>query len=385
MVRSPYQSRSIELAALGVAAPDPALLETIVAKVVGDPDVRIMTALASTVDYPFTSISTAGLHRVVGTARSNGESVGWSVFVKGIQHARHWPLLHTIPPHVVPDLLANFPWRSELETRERVASVLPEGMRLPDIYYLDDRGDDRVTVWMEHIDVDTAPWSLEHYRRCAFLLGRLAARRTPDRPAGRCDLPVGFAVRKMAESRMPLLTAVLADDGMWTGAEARQLIDVEYRRDLARLHDRLPRLLDEMDTLPQALPHGDATPANLLRPRTDPDAFVAVDWSFQSPLPLGHDLGQLLVGGVEGGFVHPSLLPAIHEAIVPEYCRGLTEEGLDVAPAIVVRGYLGGLACRTAPSALPLDLVRETMSEDLLGYLRNRAAMARFVLDLVLS
>jgi len=45
----------------------------------------------------------------------------------------------------------------------------------------------------------------------------------------------------------------------------------------------VPELLDGMDALPQALPHGDASPQNLLVPADDPGTFVAIDVSFQNP------------------------------------------------------------------------------------------------------
>ena len=64
-----------------------------------------------------------------------------------------------------------------------------------------------------------------------------------------------------------------------------------------------------MDTLPQALPHGDASPQNLLVPADDPDTFVAIDVSFQNPQAVGFDLGQLLVGLTHAGLLPAAALP----------------------------------------------------------------------------
>lgn len=368
-----------------VRLPDEVLLDAIAAGILGEPAARVTSVTVEPVDYAFSSISTAGLHRALGTAQAAGRTLTWSAFVKTLQHVRHWAMLPMLPPEVVEEMLRMFPWRAELDTREQVRPVLPEGLRVPEVYYVDDLGDDRAAVWMENVDVDPSPWSVETYAHCAYLLGVLAARRRPGRPAGASDLPVGFAVRKLVESRTPVLAAVLADGCMWTDPTVVSVVDADYHRDLIRLHDLLPGLLDEMDTLPQTLPHGDAAPANLLRPRHEPDVFVAIDWSFGSPLPVGHDLGQLLVGGTEGDAVDPSMLPAIHDAILPAYCKGLAEEGFEVATETVLRGYVGGLACRTAPSAVPFDQMDPPLTGDRLGYLRRRAAMGRFVLDLVLS
>jgi hypothetical protein len=385
MVRLPDEVAVDELTVLGAARPTSEVLDAVVRSRLGDREARLATVRATVIDYDFESISTAALHRVTGTAHSRGRTVAWSAFVKTLQHPRHWPPLGTLPPEVAAEMLVLFPWRAELDTRRQVLPVLPRGLRVPDIYYVDDLGEDRVAVWMEDIDVDPSPWSVETYARCAQLLGVLAARRTPDRPAGATDLPVGFAVRKLVESRRPMLTAVLADGCMWTDPQVRALVDEGYHRDLIRLHDLLPALLDEMDDLPQTLAHGDAAPANLLRPRDEPDVFVAIDWSFGSPLPVGHDLGQLLVGDVEGDLVDPAMLPAIHDAILPAYCKGLDDGGLRVPVEAVRRGYVGGLACRTAPFTFPFERLGEPLTDDLLAFLRRRARLGRFVLELVLS
>lgn len=53
------------------------------------------------------------------------------------------------------------------------------------------------------------------------------------------------------------------------------VVDDRLRADLRALGARVPELLDSMDTLPQALPHGDASPQNLLVPADAPDTFSA--------------------------------------------------------------------------------------------------------------
>lgn len=68
---------------------------------------------------------------------------------------------------------------------------------------------------MEAVDAEPGPWTTEDYTRCAYLLGLLASRRTPDRPAGRSPLPAGFAVEKLVSSRDTLVEAMLADDEQW--------------------------------------------------------------------------------------------------------------------------------------------------------------------------
>lgn len=46
---------------------------------------------------------------------------------------------------------------------------------------------------------------------------------------------------------------------------------------------RIPSMLDRLETLAQAMPHGDASRRNLLVPVVDPETLVAIDISFRSP------------------------------------------------------------------------------------------------------
>ena len=384
MIKSPDQI--VELAAMTSAEPDAALLGEVVRGALRDDAAEVRTALAVPTGYAYTSIATGGLFRVTGTAATAGGTRPWSVFVKVLHHPRHWQLIDLIPPAAAADIKALFPWRAELETRAQVLPVLPDGLRVPEIYRVADLGDDRLAVWMEDIDVDDDPWRDATYARAAFLLARLAARRVPGTAAGTSDLPPGLAVRKVVEPRAPVLAGLVADDAVWTHPMVRDHVDPALRADLSRALDRLPGLLAEMATLPSSLPHGDAAPVNLLRPRRETGSFVAVDWSFGCQLPLGHDLGQLLVGEVERGAMDPSRLPGLlDDVLVPAYVDGLGAEGLTLDAAVVRRGAVcSSLGPRTLFGAFPFEQVGEPVPPDG-GVLDRRAGLARFVVDLVLD
>ena len=248
-----------------------------------------------------------------------------------------------------------------------------------------DLGEDRLAVWMEDIDDSDAPWSHATHAHAAELLARLAARRTPDRPAGACSFSPGFAVRKLVETRGGLLAGIVADDSLWARPLVADVVDHRYRADLQRLGERLPAILEEMDTLPSALPHGDAAPVNLLRPAAEPDTFVAIDWGFGCQLPLGFDLGQLLTGEVVRGRMDPAELPALLEELLAAYVHGLHEEGLDTSREVVFRGLVTALATRNGLDAYPFDTTEGPATPEHLEFLRRRAALGRFVFDLVLE
>ena len=230
------------------------------------------------------------------------------------------------------------------------------------------------------------PWSDATYARAAFLLARLAARLLPGTAAGASDLPPGLGVRKVVESRAPMLAGVVADDAVWARSTVRDHVDPGLRADLSRALDRLPALLAEMATLPSSLPHGDAAPVNLLRPRGEDGSYVAVDWAFGCQLPLGHDLGQLLVGDAERGRMDPARLPALlDDVLVPAYVDGLGAEGLTLDAAAVRRGAVySSLGPRSLFGAFPFEQVDQPVTPD--GELLDRrAGLARLVVDLVLD
>ena len=96
-----------------------------------------------------------------------------------------------------------------------------------------------------------------------------------------------------------------------------------------RAGERITADLDRLDTLVQCLPHGDASPQNLLVPvADDPADLVVIDLSFRTPHPLGFDLSQLLVGLTQAGEVPAGRLPAIAGRILSAYLRGVHDEGV---------------------------------------------------------
>ena len=203
----------------------------------------------------------------------------------------------------------------------------------------------------------------------------------------RVGLP-GESLRFYARHRLMHGTLpVLRDAGLWRhpviATALRQVGDPALPEDMRALADRLPKILDLLADLPQTHAHGDASPQNLLRPAGEAGALVVIDWGFGDLLPIGFDLGQLLVGLAHAGETDPDELPAIDAAIMPRYLDGLADEGYDVHPGLVRTGYLGGLAVRSALCALPLELLSEPVQTDeMVAVLATRLRLTRVMVDL---
>jgi hypothetical protein len=139
--------------------------------------------------------------------------------------------------------------------------------------------------------------------------------------------------------------APLADDNLWSHPWLREHGDLRTR--LRLLSAEIPGILDRTGAMTVALPHGDASPQNLLRPVGCPDTFVAIDVSFRAPHALGFDLGQLLIGGAHASLIPMTDLPAIADVILPAYVEGLAAEGIDAHIEDIRYAFAGYLLIRS--------------------------------------
>ncbi|NUR73852.1 MAG: aminoglycoside phosphotransferase [Hamadaea sp.] len=354
----------------------------VAAQIFGEP-VVVATWQGRPVAYESGSPATGGLVRVNG---STADGRTFRVFVKLVQHARHWPRLGQLPPQFRDAFTAQFPWRQELAAWDHdFAGRLPDGLRVPVLYRIADLGDDRLMVYMEDVDACAdSTWDLARYRRAANLLGGLAALRgTPEAIAANAHAP-GWGLRGYVDGRVRQgAVPSLADDELW--AHPLLAADPALRADLRRIADALPEILDRLDALPQAIPHGDASPQNLLVPVDDPEALVAIDISFQGPHAVGFDLGQLLIGLAHAGIVHTGLLADIHDELVPAFLAGLRQHGGTADADEVAYGYLGSLVARAAFTSLPFELLAAPPSAETDAVLQHRVALTRFLADLGLT
>jgi hypothetical protein len=149
---------------------------------------------------------------------------------------------------------------------------------------------------------------------------------------------------------------------------------------LRLLAEQIPGILDRTGGMNVALPHGDASPQNLLRPAGSPETFVAIDVSFRAPHALGFDLGQLLVGGAHASLVPVTDLPAIAGAILPAYVEGLRVEGVSADIDDVRYAFAGYLLIRSGFDGLLYTLLGHDV-DDLAARqaFDERIDLARFI------
>ena len=332
--------------------------------------------------YPVLTPSTEALDRVVASTVGGGDV---RVFVKTIRSMRHWPMISMLSESAQKAAIEQFPWRTEADVyASSLVRGLPDGLRAPRIFAIDDLADDRIRIWMEDLPETAATWDLARYGAAARRLGQLAGRTHRDGlPA---DTPSLFGGLRMlwAMRIMSTLIPVLRDDATWRHPlmVAVDGSDPGLRGELLALADQAPSILDALDRLPRGFAHGDACPQNLLPDPDRPGGFVAIDWGFANLAPLGSDLVQLLAGRADSGELDVDDLPPVQETILAAYLDGLRDERVDASPVTVRRAFLGGLIVGKAFSALPLERLGGPVDDQTVAFFQARARYARYLVDL---
>ena len=343
-------------------------VSAILGRYVRDETVKVATEL-----YHFGSPSSGGLVTVSGEWLDGGT---WSVFVKVLQHLRHWALLPQLPPHVAKEMLEFYPWREELELwRPALVERLPEGIRVPLLYDAADLGDERIAVWMEKVDLDPTPWSLAMYARAARLVGAHNALMCDEEVVAACPRPDDYALLMWSTNGLMAQLGNYEDTELWRHPVLTEFADVRSR--VLQAHSLAEDALRRFAGLQHGMPHGDCSPQNLLVPR-DGDELVMIDISFQAPAPPGTDLAQLVVGLAHAGQVSADQLPEIEKTVLVAYLDGFTSTGRDLVESDLHTAYAGTLLIRSAFSSIPFDWLDDPARAN---ELRERLRLTRFILD----
>lgn len=366
--------------ALGAADVADDVLAAMVARLLRVDDVEVLSSTAEVVDYDLPAITTGGRWWVSGTAEVDGHAHGFRMFVKHVHEWSRSPLFELVPAEVRDWAVGMVPWRTEGAVyRSDLADRLPAGLALPRALGVHDIDDGAYTVWLEVVPGDDAGWDLDRYRRAAHLLGRFAAR-----PAVRALAGLGghewdigsYVDGRLAHQVLP----VLGDPAVWQHPLVAGPFAGLRDRMLAAV-DRLPALTAELLAAPVLVGHGDACPNNLLV-RPDRDGFTMIDFGFFMALPVGFDLGQLLVGDVQLGRGAADDLAVRDEACLASYVDGLAAEGVELDPATVRRAHALQLLVFSGLSAIPFEHLDTEPTDALRATAATRAAIARHVLDL---
>lgn len=367
---------------LGVTDVDDEVLATMVASLLGEKRVELLDVTVSTVNYNLPAITTAGRYWVSGHAATANGQQPFRMFVK---HVRCWsqsPFFQFVPAEIRDMVAASVPWRTEpLVYRSDLAERLPAGFCMPKVLGVYDLDELSASIWLAEVPATDWAWDLARHRRAAYLLGRLAGspELAPLAGVGRHK----WTVRDYVEGRLRhQVLPMLHDDGLWAHPLLAQAFGPELRARICDAAVQAPRWAAELDEAPLLTGHGDACPNNLLG-APDRDSFVLIDFGFWNPLPLGFDLGQLLLGEVQLGRRPAATLAQTDAVIVPAYVEGLAAEGMFVDPVLVTRLHALQMMIYSGISSLPFEHLDSPPSPELTTIASDRAVLTTYCLDLV--
>jgi hypothetical protein len=365
---------------LGPANVDDARLAALVADQLGVASVELLSSRAEVVAYDIDAITTAGRYRVTGRAREGQ----FAFFVKVVQSWGRHPAFRFVPAEMRDYALASVPFEAEPRVyRSDLGQRLPPGLAMPRAYAVVDLDTESIALWLEDVPLVPARWDRAALARAAHLLGRLAASPHVEPLATVADPGGHRTLRSYAEGRVAVqVVPALHDDGIWRHPVVAPAFDDALRRDLVAAADALPAVVDEMEALPHGTAHGDACTRNLLVAADRPE-LVLIDFGFWGPEPFGFDLGQLLIGEVQLGERSAAALPGDEQECLAAYVAGLRVEGSDVDAATAERGAALAMLLFAALPSLPFELLDGPATPAAIETSRQRAAAARFVLDLV--
>jgi phosphotransferase family enzyme len=292
------------------------------------------------------------------------------------------PLFETVPEEIRGWAAGSVPWRTEpLVYRSDLAQRLPHGLRMArplGVYDLDDLS---AAVWLEKVPAVAVEWDEQRFAHAAYLMGRFAA---SPRVVERADVGEHpFTIRTYLEGRLShQVLPALRDAGVWRHPLVAGAFDPELHERLLRAADDAPAYVDELVALPRYASHGDSCPNNLLVV-DGYDGFVLIDFGYLTLEPLGFDLGQLLVGDVQTGRIAASSMGWIEHTILPAYVEGVRAEGVDTTEHALRRAHALHLMLFTGLSTIPLEHLGEEPTPELHAVAAERAAIARFALDLL--
>lgn len=279
--------------------------------------------------------TTGGLYRFSGQGQDGKSVRPWSIVLKIVNQ----------PPGEMCQLPREWCyWKREpMAFQSGLLAGLPGPVRAPACYSVTEQEAGR-WIWMEHIVESTGRrWSLEHFQRAAFQLGRFAGaflnhRAVPDAPwLGEPFFRSIFADGDWWAQHM----ATDTPESIWQSPLVQRAFSPTLRQRVLRIWAEKERLFDALDRLPQVLCHNDCHRRNLMwrQAANGQEELIVLDWAFCGAGGVGMDIGELVATSTHYFDSDPAKVAALERTVFDGYLSGLRNAGWTGDERLVRLGY----------------------------------------------
>ena len=300
---------------------------------------------------------TAGLYRVIGTARAaSGQTGPWRVVLKVVT----CPDLSGTPlenGYATDPQDWNYWKREALALRCGVLDRFTTPLRAVRCLGTEDLDESTSWIWLEDLDTSAQPsgGSFAELSETAYDLGAFAAQAVDD--VSEVDaLPWSahaYLRGWVRTGRAMGVDHAIAHDGCWAHPLIRNRLPTSARDALKRLMAADESLFSRLNALPRTVTHGDFHRSNLFRePGTEGHRCVALDWGFFGTGPIGEDLGHYIGMNLFRGDVQPIDAANHAQHATQAYLRGLRAHGWEGAAEDIEFASVTSGALRTLSYAV---------------------------------
>ncbi|MFF2885938.1 phosphotransferase [Paenibacillus sp. NPDC057967] len=236
-----------------------------------------------------------------------------------------------------------FYWKREaLVYQSGMLSQLPEGIRAPQCYGVEEQADGDVRLWLEDVPIETfqKDWSLAHMCKTFCLLGKFNGAYLTG-----ASLPAdGFLCRAWMRSWVEVCTAYAKpmeeQQAIWNIYKDVHNSSNELWEQYLSNRYRVSSLLETLDQLPRVLAHQDVHWDNIfLEKGNGDDSLIAIDWQFASISGVGEELGRMFGYALLQKKIPVNQAAEYKEELFSSYVEGLRAAGWEGDSKLVRFGF----------------------------------------------
>lgn len=325
---------------------------------------EITTWSCCPINYPILHPNTGGIYRFWGEAYSHqNEKKIWSFILKIV----------CLKINDNEPSKRNFWKREALAYKSGFLETLPDSLKAPMCFDVDEKSEDTIWLWLEEItDLFGSCWPITYYGDVARNLGHFNGKYLQRIPT--YSWLAKNCLRSWVEYNAYIMDGIESKD-IWEQPIIQRNFPVPIIDDILRLWTNREVLLNALDRLPQTLCHGDAYPPNLfaVRNKEGYNKTVAIDWTYIGIGAIGEEISQFVVGSLMWFKIDVAQALKLEQIVFKNYIEGLRKSGWNGNEKQVRFGYTASAALRWGIAGLfwlhdPLDEKQYAFWEKRWGY-----------------